>query len=143
MKGQRALFIHHLYRGHNLFICLDVNPPRTTSTPIRHHNNPKNNTAPIQPGRRRPRKFPVSVRGTSGEPAIVVTVFVRGGHQSGSAVKGKALSCFMFTTLCFTRFGKIPHQSGVRLGRGREDGMRGNFRWAAARMVGHLLKLLH
>lgn len=36
----------------------------------------------IHPWRRRRRRFPVSVGGTSREPVSVVTVFVRGGHQS-------------------------------------------------------------
>lgn len=41
MTGQRALFIHHWYRVHNLFISLDVNhrwllqPPSSTITTLR------------------------------------------------------------------------------------------------------------
>lgn len=71
----------------------------------------------IHPQRRRQRRFPVSVGGTSGNlSALSLCLWGEAINQR------KALPCSKFTTLRFTQFGKTLHQSGVLIREGGQGG---------------------
>lgn len=91
-----------------------------TSTPIKHHNNPKNNNTPIHPQRRRQWGFPVSVRGRQAGNLSLCLWGETINHGAQRRGRPYPASCLLFSAL--QGLGKYCIKVGFWLGRGRVRG---------------------